>query len=86
MDYFAGIATDDHLLCVELLTEFAADHGRGIVELALSWLASQAGGASVLVGATKPEQVRANVGSIGWTLTTDERATVDAILRGHLRT
>jgi 1-deoxyxylulose-5-phosphate synthase len=35
--------------------------------------------ASVIAGATSPEQVKANASATGWTLTTAELAEVDAI-------
>ena len=41
--------------------------------------------ASVIAGATKPEQVESNADAAGWDLTEDDRADVDAILAdaGH---
>ena len=38
--------------------------------------------ASVIAGATRPEQIDANVGAAGWALTADDRAEVDAIVAG----
>jgi aryl-alcohol dehydrogenase-like predicted oxidoreductase len=38
--------------------------------------------ASVIAGATKTDQAKANAGSVGWHLSADERAEVDAIARG----
>lgn len=64
---------------VERLTEFARSRGRSILELAMSWLAGLPHMTSVIAGATKPEQVEANVASVGWQLTDDERAEVDDI-------
>jgi aryl-alcohol dehydrogenase-like predicted oxidoreductase len=49
------------------------------LELAMSWLAGLPGMASVIAGATKPEQARGNAASVAWSLTADERAEVDAI-------
>jgi aryl-alcohol dehydrogenase-like predicted oxidoreductase len=51
-----------------------------MVELALSWLAGHPGVASVIVGATRPEQVSANVAAMGWRLTDDDYAAVDKLL------
>ena len=49
-------------------------HGRGhtLLELAIGGLASIDGIPSVIAGATKPEQVRANVAAGGWQLTQAE--------------
>jgi aryl-alcohol dehydrogenase-like predicted oxidoreductase len=33
----------------------------------------------VIAGATKPEQVRANVAAVGWSLTDDDRAHIDQL-------
>ena len=65
---------------VEGLTEFAAAHGHTLHELALSWLASNPIVPSVIAGATKPEQVRANAAATtAWALSDGERAEVDAL-------
>jgi aryl-alcohol dehydrogenase-like predicted oxidoreductase len=64
---------------VEALEAYAADHGHTLLELAMSWLAHLPHMGSVIAGATKPEQVRANAESVGWVLTAAERAEVDAI-------
>ena len=76
-----GAPSDDKLEVVEHLDAFATDHGHTITELALSWLAGRPEVASIIAGATKPEQVRANAAATAaWDLTDDERAEVDAIL------
>jgi aryl-alcohol dehydrogenase-like predicted oxidoreductase len=62
---------------VDKLGAFCAARGRSMVELAFSWLAAKAPVASVIAGATSPEQVAANVKAAGWELTTDELAEVE---------
>ena len=64
---------------VEAATAWAAERGHSVLELALAWLAAQPVVASVIAGATKPEQVRANAAAAGWVLTPDEVAEVDAL-------
>ena len=64
---------------VEQLEAFATDRGHTLLELAMSWLAGLPHMGSVIAGATRPEQVRANVEAVSWTLTPDERAEVDRI-------
>ena len=61
------------------LTAFAAARGRTITDLALGWLASQPHVASVIAGATKAAQVRANVAAIAWRLTDAELGEVDQL-------
>ena len=66
---------------VERLTAFAAERGHTLLELAVSWLAGLPQMASVIAGATTPEQVRANVAAAGWKLSDDEMAEVDTLAR-----
>ena len=75
-------AMDDRTFAVvERLTAFAEERGHTILELAMSWLATMPAMASVIAGATRPEQVRANASAAGWRLTADERAEVDVLAR-----
>jgi aryl-alcohol dehydrogenase-like predicted oxidoreductase len=64
---------------VESLESFARDRDHTILELAISWLAGLPHLASVIAGATKPEQVRANAAAADWTLTASDRAELDRI-------
>jgi aryl-alcohol dehydrogenase-like predicted oxidoreductase len=64
---------------VEMLAAFCEEMGRSLLELAFSWLLSRTFVASVIAGASSPEQVRLNVSSVGWRLTSDELLEVDRI-------
>jgi aryl-alcohol dehydrogenase-like predicted oxidoreductase len=64
---------------VEQLDAFARDRDHSLLELAMSWLVGLPHLASVIAGATKPEQVRANAAAASWKLSDDERAEVDQI-------
>jgi aryl-alcohol dehydrogenase-like predicted oxidoreductase len=46
----------------------------------MSWLLSRPAVASVIAGATSPEQVAQNAKAANWHLTTTELAEIDAIL------
>lgn len=76
---FARNATDEAFAKVEAYQAFAAERGRTITELAIAWLLAQPTVASVIAGATKPEQVAQNVSAADWHLTPDEAAAVSAI-------
>jgi len=65
----------------EKLQAFCTAQGRTLLELAFSWLAMQPAVASVIAGASKPEQVEMNVRSVGWKLSQEQLAQVDAITR-----
>ena len=68
---------------IDRLSAFAADHGHTLLELAIGWLASQSVVATVICGATKPAQVKANAAAVtAWRLSADEMAAVDGLLNG----
>lgn len=64
---------------VEALASFAEAQGRSLIELAMSWLAAQPQVASIIAGATSPEQLEANVKSVGWEMTAEDLAEIDRI-------
>jgi aryl-alcohol dehydrogenase-like predicted oxidoreductase len=61
------------------LAAFAARRGHSVVELAFSWLLRDGVVASVIAGATSPEQVEQNVGAADWTLSADDLAEIDRL-------
>jgi aryl-alcohol dehydrogenase-like predicted oxidoreductase len=77
-------STDTNWALVEQLEAFCAKRGRTLLELAFSWLLARPTVASVIAGATKPEQLDANVKAAGWSLTAEDLAEVDAMPRGHV--
>ena len=72
--------TDENWAKIEDLEAFATERGHSLLELAFGWLLAESATASVIAGATKPEQIASNVGAAGWTLAADEKAAVDAIV------
>ncbi len=74
---FRSAATEDNLAYVERLKAFAEARGHTLLELALGWLAAQEGVASIITGATKPEQVAANAqAATAWVLDEDDLQAV----------
>jgi aryl-alcohol dehydrogenase-like predicted oxidoreductase len=65
---------------VEALDEWARERGHSLLELAFAWLTARPVVASVIAGATKPEQVGANAAAIGWTLGPDDLTQVDEVI------
>ena len=66
---------------VEELIAYAGGRGHTVLDLAFGWLLAHAPVASVIAGATKPEQVRANVAAASaWRLGEAELAEVDAMV------
>jgi aryl-alcohol dehydrogenase-like predicted oxidoreductase len=64
---------------VEHLAAFCAARGRILLDLAFSWLLHRPMVASVIAGATTPEQVAANVAASGWTLSREDMDEIDRI-------
>jgi aryl-alcohol dehydrogenase-like predicted oxidoreductase len=77
--YFAGSATDANFAKVEAYEAFAGRSGHTVTELAIAWLLAQQTVTSVIAGATRPEQIVANVAAAAWTLTPAEAAEVATI-------
>jgi aryl-alcohol dehydrogenase-like predicted oxidoreductase len=74
-------ASDANWALVETLEAFCAARERTLLDLAFSWLLARPPVASVIAGATKPEQLEANVKAADWTLTPEDLAEIDR-LRG----
>ena len=58
---------------------FRSERGRTLLELAVSWLLRRPQVASVIAGATQPEQVEHNVRAAGWALTEDDMQEIDRL-------
>ena len=71
--------TDANFDVVEALTEFARDRGVSLLHVAIGGLAAQPAVASVIAGATRPEQVEANVEAGTWKPTSDDLDELDRI-------
>ena len=78
----ARLLTEENLDIVEKLTSFAEERGHTLLELAFSWLLAKKPVATVIAGATRPEQVHANVAATMWRLSDQEVAEVDAMVGG----
>jgi aryl-alcohol dehydrogenase-like predicted oxidoreductase len=73
------VADDETFDRLERLAEFASARGVEPIDVAIGWLLGQPAIASVIAGATKPEQIRRNVEAGRWTPDDDDRAEIDAI-------
>lgn len=74
--------SEENLRTVEALIRFSLLRGHTILELAFSWLAAKPAISSVIAGATSALQIESNAAAVGWQLTEDDLAEVDAILSG----
>jgi aryl-alcohol dehydrogenase-like predicted oxidoreductase len=71
--------TDRNWSRIEALQQFCAARGRTLTALAFAWLAAHPFVPSIIAGATKPEQVDANIAAAGWKLSAEEMEEVNRI-------
>ena len=66
---------------MDRLELFARERGHSLLELAIGWLASHDVVSTVICGATKPNQVKANAKAVtAWRMSSDEMAQIDTIM------
>jgi aryl-alcohol dehydrogenase-like predicted oxidoreductase len=79
--YVQKYMTDGNYTKVERLSAWAQKFERGLNELAQAWLLAHPQVSSVITGATRLDQVQANVKAAGWVLTQAEMAEIEEILK-----
>ena len=74
-----GPPVDDERLyrIVDALDEIAAETGKTVPQIAINWLLRRPTVSSVILGARNEEQLRQNLGAVGWTLTPEQVARLD---------
>jgi aryl-alcohol dehydrogenase-like predicted oxidoreductase len=78
-DRYAARFTDEMFAFLEALAAYAEERGVSVLDVAIGWLAAQPVVASVIAGATSPEQLRANVAASEWQPTAEDLAALDKI-------
>ena len=76
------IATDAQFDLLEALEQFAHERGVSLTEVAIGALLARPVVSSVIAGATKPDQVRANAAAGRWIPGEDDQAALESILSG----
>jgi aryl-alcohol dehydrogenase-like predicted oxidoreductase len=66
---------------MEALSAYAEARGHDLLELAFAWLLGHGVVSSVIAGATRPEQVKANAAAAAWRMTPEEVAEVSELAR-----
>jgi aryl-alcohol dehydrogenase-like predicted oxidoreductase len=70
---------DDYLFkVIDALDAVAKETGKTIPQIALNWLLQRPTVASIIIGARNEEQLRQNLGAVGWSLTPEQMAKLDA--------
>lgn len=73
---------DDYLYrVVDVLDEVAAETGKSVAQVALNWLLQRPTVSSVIIGARNEEQLRQNLGAVGWNLDAGQIARLDEASR-----
>ena len=75
------ILTERNFQQLQRLEAFASARGRSVGDLAIAWLLARPMVSTVIIGATKPEQVETNVKSGEWQLTAEEMKELDEITK-----
>jgi aryl-alcohol dehydrogenase-like predicted oxidoreductase len=70
---------NEHLFkVVDALDEVAKETGKTVPQIALNWLLRRPTVSTLIIGARNAEQLRQNLGAVGWSLTPDQVARLDA--------
>ena len=74
-----GPPVEDELLfrVVDALEEVAAETAKTVPQVAINWLVSRPTVSSVIIGARNEEQLRQNLGAVGWSLTKEQIEKLD---------
>jgi len=62
---------------LDAMDEVAAETGKTVAQVALNWLLQRPTVSSIIIGARNEEQLRQNLGAIGWNLTTEQVKKLD---------
>jgi aryl-alcohol dehydrogenase-like predicted oxidoreductase len=70
---------DEYLFTVvDALDAVAAETGKTVPQIALNWLLRRPTVSTLVIGARNEDQLRQNLGAVGWELTADQAARLDA--------
>jgi aryl-alcohol dehydrogenase-like predicted oxidoreductase len=64
---------------VDVLDQVSAETGKTVSQVSLNWLLQRPSVASVIIGAREETQLRENLGAVGWNLTAEQVARLDAV-------
>ncbi|WP_010186250.1 aldo/keto reductase [Sphingomonas sp. PAMC 26605] len=76
---FGGMLfTEQNFTVVDAVRSVAAEIGRPMAQVALAWVAARGGVSSVLVGASRPEQLKENIAALDIVFSAEQQARLDA--------
>jgi aryl-alcohol dehydrogenase-like predicted oxidoreductase len=77
-DFLAGARSDKLYDTIDVLDEIAAQTGKTVSQIALRWVLQRPSVVSIVVGARNEEQLKQNLGAVGWALDAGQMAKLDA--------
>ncbi|MBY0381672.1 MAG: aldo/keto reductase [Xanthobacteraceae bacterium] len=76
---FGPPVPDEHVYrVVDAIDEIAKETGKSVPQIALNWLLQRPSVSTIIIGARNEEQLTQNLGAIGWSLTKEQIAKLDA--------
>lgn len=66
---------------MDVLDDLAAETGKTVAQVALNWLLQRPTVCSLVIGASSEEQLRQNLGAVGWSLTAEQVQRLDGASR-----
>jgi aryl-alcohol dehydrogenase-like predicted oxidoreductase len=82
----SGPQVDDEYLfnVVDVLDEIAAETGKTVPQISLNWLLTRPTVSTLIVGARNEDQLKQNLGALGWELTIEQLERLDRVSRPSL--
>lgn len=77
--YGGTLFTERNFDIVDIVRDVAAELDRPMAQVALSWVLGQRGMSSLLLGVSRPDQLKGNFDALSLKLTEDQRARLDAV-------
>jgi aryl-alcohol dehydrogenase-like predicted oxidoreductase len=76
-----GVAADDERLygILDVLDELSEETGKTVAQISLNWLLQRPTVANIIIGARNEEQLKQNLGAVGWNLTIDQVKRLDKV-------
>ncbi|HEY4336245.1 MAG TPA: aldo/keto reductase, partial [Puia sp.] len=76
-----GVDSDDERLygIVDVLDELSKETGKSVAQVALNWLLQRPTVANIIIGARNEEQLKQNLGAVGWNLSIEQVKRLDAV-------
>jgi len=72
-------ATEKNFKILDVVGQIASSRGKSYAQVALAWVRSQPGITAPIIGARTLEQLKDNLGSVGWELTSEELQALDEV-------